>query len=329
MAFSGHACSKFILGGEHAVVHGAHAIAIPLFGKKLSLQLSSSSRTRALVLSGKTKSDQIADVLTDLKKLTPADIFSAKHEFSASGNCSIPVGAGLGASAALCVALARAHEKWTSNTLSSSSQTGFAEQFEKQKVQKLAHSLEKRFHGSPSGIDTSVIAYEQPILFQKNEGVRFAASVIQMPRFVLVDSGVRSSTKHMVQKAMTHFAGNKGERLVRRFDLVTLDTWKALHQNDMQGLVETMRENHSLLQEIEVVGQRCMELVEKMTDLGTVAAKVTGAGGGGFVLGVLPKDPSAAAVTQKNLEDHFGKDAVIAAFNETHTHLNPGEYHAN
>lgn len=313
MNFKGSACSKFILGGEHAVVHGAHAIAIPLLSKKLELTLKVSSAPVSLVLSGTAKSDSVAAVLSDLKKITNPELITKEHGFSATGSCSIPVGAGLGASAALCVALARAHRKWNEYSNADIRPAPFAQQFECQEVQKLAHALEARFHGNPSGIDTSVIAFEQPILFQKAEGVRFAPAAFAMPHFVLIDSGVRSSTKRMVQNARDYFSGSKGKRLVRRFDLVALDAWKALHQNDLQGLVDTMNENHFLLKEIEVTGEHCERIVEKSVQLGALSAKVTGAGSGGFVLAIIPQDPAEADTVLEKLRECFGPAAVIDA----------------
>jgi len=272
----------------------------------------------------------------------------ANDHFHASGTCGIPVGAGLGASAALCVGLARAHENWINsaseedqgdnkgeNTSSSPFSKPFAKPFAKQRVQKLAHELEKRFHGSPSGIDTSVIAYEQPILFQKDEGVRFAASEFAMPRFVLIDSGIRSSTKHMVRKAKPHFSGSKGQRLIRRFDLVTTDAWKALQQGDLQALTETMKENHSLMREIDVVGDLCDQIVAKVCELGAIAAKVTGAGSGGFILGVLPSDREQAALALRAIQGQFGFDSVVDTDRQTHDTRNneqqvkTGARHAN
>ena len=311
MTYVANACSKFILGGEHAVVHGAHAIAVPLFSKHLELDLKASHEDSELVLSGHKKNSSISDVLLDLKAITPISLNPEELNFSAFGNCSIPVGAGLGASAALCVALARAHLQWASAKQTGKLEEIFEHQQDKQKIQQMAHILEKRFHGSPSGIDTAVISYEQPILYQKQEGLRFAANEFSMPRFALVDSGVRSSTKQMVQGAKPYFAGSKGVRLVRRFDLVTLDMWKALHQKDHNGLIETIQENQSLLGEIGVVGSHCQQVCDAMLELGVDSVKVTGAGSGGFILGLLPKEKQKADAIIASLRRVFGDGAVI------------------
>ena len=87
--------------------------------------------------------------------------------------------------------------------------------------------------------------------------------------------------------------------------------WKALHQKDHHGLIETIQENQSLLSEIKVVGSRCKEVCETMRKLGVDAAKITGAGSGGFVLGLLPTDKNKADASMAELKRYFGNDAVI------------------
>ncbi|MCX6130086.1 MAG: hypothetical protein NTX25_13605, partial [Proteobacteria bacterium] len=193
------ACGKAIIVGEHAVVYGTHAVALPL--KSLRLQLSISPVTRIekpqiqLSLAGHEASSRVISVVSDAMELLGATPFS----LNGRSQNSLPIGAGLGSSATLCVAVLRA--------LTAS--LGY--ELPPAQLALYANELEKRFHGTPSGLDAAVVAYEACILFCKGKSIRplqrDALATAKSWEFVLIDSQVRASTLTMIRLAEPFFKG--------------------------------------------------------------------------------------------------------------------------
>lgn len=273
------ACSKVILIGEHAVVYGAPAIASPLF----SMQISARIRPRApsgspqfkISFGGVNFSEDFRHTILDSFRLLNLE----PRGFDMEGHSTLLLGAGLGSSAAFCVLVLRLLNR------------SFHLQLSAHQISKLANQLESRFHGTPSGLDTAVVAHEQVLRFQRPA----TTSVLQVRppapghewRFVLVDSGLRSPTLAMVKLAAPYFKGSSGEKRLGRFEELVASAEGSLAVGNLDGLAAAMEESGCMLQEAGVVPPPLEDLIEGFKALGIKGAKPTGAGGGGCILGVL------------------------------------------
>lgn len=278
------ACGKAIIVGEHAVVYGTHAVAMPL--KSLRLQLSISPVTRIekpqiqLSLAGHEASSRVISVVSDAMELLGATPFS----LNGRSQNSLPIGAGLGSSATLCVAVLRA--------LTAS--LGY--ELPPAQLALYANELEKRFHGTPSGLDAAVVAYEACILFCKGKSIRplqrDALATAKSWEFVLIDSQVRASTLTMIRLAEPFFKGRAGERHLQSFDQISYLVYGALQQGDFNTVGAGMNECGDLLKAAGVVPKGLEHIIKICRELGLPGVKTTGAGGGGMILGLL--DPNCA-----------------------------------
>ena len=165
------ACGKFILTGEHAVVHGEPAIALPLTSRRIRLRVQAQILGPAEkigvsfpALGLDTSVDQLPKahpirlaVEKTLKQLEVVQKPSCRLEYTNQ----LPIGAGLGSSAAMAVVTIRALSAFLGHPLG------------KETVNRLAYECEEYVHIHPSGIDNTVINYEAPILFQKEHGAGF------------------------------------------------------------------------------------------------------------------------------------------------------------
>ncbi|MDE3268893.1 MAG: mevalonate kinase [Pseudomonadota bacterium] len=290
MAFASNtACGKAIIVGEHAVIYGAKAVAIPLPTLRTELKLiaapppSGSNQHRPL---------QLRKVVADAFKLLHITPFPFEVKFATNSL----VGAGLGSSAAVCVALVRLMSSWIGKDLSDT------------QVARFANHLEARFHGSPSGLDTAVVSCRAPILFQKNmPPQKITIAPIEGKhrwRFVLVDSGVRSSTKVMVKRAMPYFTSHS----VQKFSNCAAIVAKALAKGNIMAVAEAMRYIDGLLREASVTTSHLIKIIERLKTYGVLAAKSTGAGGGGCVLALL--QPDKAKQQLQKIRSHYGTTNV-------------------
>ena len=271
------ACGKAIIVGEHGVVYGASAIAMPVrsMGIELSLcpQKPADSKDYKLLLGGHEVSEQISDLIPEALRLLGKNLFP----MTIRGSSTIPIGAGLGSSATLCVGILKV-------ILASLGETP-----ENHRLANLANIMEARFHGNPSGLDTAVIANESCIKFTKGTGpVGLELSTVANSwRFVLVDSKIRAGTRTMIEKALPYFTGRHGDRNIAHFDAISRQAESGLALGHLPTLADAMNEAAEQLDQAGVVPPAVAKMISDCRSLGIPAAKTTGAGGGGTILCLL------------------------------------------
>ncbi len=293
--FESSACGKAILVGEHAVVYGSRAVALPLRQLRLNISVTPSQAG----LENRWRDSQLIKHLREILREALALLELPALNLAIDGGSDLPIGAGVGSSAALCVATLKA-------VMGSIGQVGTAAQ-----IAHDANILERRFHGKPSGLDTMVVAMEEGILFRRSEPARvLAAAPGKRLSFALVDSRVRAATKTMIQLASPFFHGSQGDLRIAEFDRISVDAAEALEAGDQAGLALVMDECAAKLDELGVVTDRLSDMVAICKRLGCLSAKTTGAGGGGMILALLCGD----TVTEQlaSLRSVFGEEQVYA-----------------
>ncbi|MBP6217168.1 MAG: mevalonate kinase [Oligoflexales bacterium] len=337
------ACAKVIIAGEHAVVYGAPAIAAPVFSMEIQLTFTRLERLTSLrlpgarptLLGGKedTDEEEVRDQVDRVAQWSPETIQELKEEayqvlrkfilekndremrpwkevesllFHLSGTSNLLPGAGLGASASLSVSLIRGLSSVFGYVLTAD------------EIAQLANQLERRFHGNPSGLDAAVISQRQTIFFQKGFGptplqvspLLHENLILSEWPFALIDTGTRSSTLQMVEKAAPYFApkGEVDQGLLRAFRTAVEAVRMGLESGQAQFVKDGMESCSQLLAHVGVVSPQLHESLAEAQDCGTVACKPTGAGGGGCLLALLP--PTKAELCLSRLRSKFGRDRV-------------------
>lgn len=178
----------------------------------------------------------------------------------------IPLGCGMGSSAAYAVATSALKLKLNGKP------------FDKEKINEMAYRLEKRQHGSPSGVDNTVCTYGGFLWYRKEveEFKTFMPIKVQraLPEFLIYNTGRPvESTKEMMEMVRERKAG----KVLVQMEKVTRSVLKVL-RNGNGDLLETTRENERLLEELGVVSKLTVEIVRRVEKMGG-AAKISGAGG--------------------------------------------------
>jgi mevalonate kinase len=298
------AYGKTIIVGEHAVVYGSRAVAMPVFSVQMHVDLiprpsphtSSESPSIRVTLGGRSLTTHLRGVVDEAFACMGLEPF----DLDLDGHSSVLVGAGLGSSASLCVVVLRALAKSTGMSI------------DRRDLAAMANQLEKRFHGNPSGLDTAVVAWEEVITFQRGQSP--APVTIKSPQggswyFAVLDSGVRSSTLDMVQKAAPYFRGHDGDSRLARFDDLSASVACGLACGDVKAVAQAMDEVGSHLQAAGIVSPPLEDTIRIACESGALAAKVTGAGGGGCVLALL--DPMEASAQLTSLKSRLGAHRVF------------------
>ena len=278
---SGSACGKTILLGEHFVVYGAPAIAMPVLGLRMQVELTpcSGAEHDVTALPEGLRSNAKSTLVQGLHVLNlPPQAFRVRVQ------SSIPIGCGAGSSAAFCVSVVRALGSTAGLRL------------DNEQVNAAAFALEKAFHGTPSGIDNTVVALERAVWFQHNHPMQ----KIEFPtlmHWILVDSGQRGSTGVAVADVRRQRT-ERPEQFAAMMEASRKDANEvldALVAGNGHLLGRCMGRAHGRLQALKLSTERMESLRERMVEWGAEGVKLTGSGLGGCLLGLFPTGETATA----------------------------------
>jgi mevalonate kinase len=261
----GAAPGKLILSGEHAVVYGYRAVAAAV---------SLCTRVEVNVRPGPSGVDTSA-IIDDrvwpaLATIVPAD------GVGVTITSDLPVGCGMGSSAALAIATLRALAALEGR------EPSFEELFER------GFFPERVLHGNPSGVDHAVSALGRVVVYRRRDPPEILPIDVPKPLLLVVaDTGSPGDTAKMVAGVRDRAPTAE----LRSIGALTEMVAAHLQRGEDPGALFT--ENHRLLRRIGVSTPRLDHACAAMVDAGATGAKLAGAGGGGVAIGVVDPDTEA------------------------------------
>ncbi|NLB46246.1 MAG: mevalonate kinase [Microbacteriaceae bacterium] len=281
----GSAHAKAILFGEHAVVYGAPAIAIPIHELEAEARVESAERgirIESELYSGEASAapQGMQPVVTAIEA-SLAQIGAPQAGVRVQILSAIPHSRGLGSSAAVAAAVARAIADWAGRTL------GEGNLFE------VVQQAERVAHGNPSGLDARAVTADSTIRF--DFGVVRAVRTGQALSFVLADSGIAGSTAEAVGAVRSRRESDTDvtEGLLSRLARIAEDSIEDIARGDRDAIGARMSEAHDLLDQIGVSSPTLNSLVDAAIAAGAYGAKLTGGGLGGCII-ALAESPQHA-----------------------------------
>lgn len=262
---SGRAAGKVILLGEHGVVYGRHALALPI--------------PDAVAVTLRESVELTHDLPTEFVDLLLGELGIENTNWRIRVDSRLPFGKGLGSSAAIAVAIIRAFNQQLDLGL------------DDERVNAIAFESEKLAHGTPSGVDNTLSTFARPMLFcNKGELKVDTIDDVSMPPLVVAwgsDTGRTSEqvagVRERYDRAPAHF-----DALFDQMDSLSRRGAELLRSGDWQELGALMNVCHGLLNAIGVSTPSLERMVAIARHSGAVGAKLTGAGGGGSIVAVCP-----------------------------------------
>ncbi len=295
-AYSASAPGKVILFGEHAVVYGRPAIAVPVLQVRAKAIVSMDPRSAPGVVKLHAPDIGLETILADLPENHPlaavllkaASVMKLSHIPACNIKVisNIPIAGGMGSGAAVSVAILRAFSASLGHPLSD------------EQVSEISYEVEVIHHGTPSGIDNSVITYAKPVYFVKGRGIE----ILRVKRpFTLVvgDTGIQSPTANVVSDVRKAWESDPAqyERLFGAAGVIAAAARKSMETGSVDALGPLMDENQALLHMMEVSSPELDRLIEAARSSGAVGAKLSGAGRGGNMIALVTPEGANKVAT--------------------------------
>lgn len=295
MPVTASAPAKIILFGEHFVVFGEPAIVMAINRRayaKATLRKDRRIHVAApdLGLAGtfekeKFKAEQ-GSPRKARKELEPVKLAAEKVLAKAKSNTGvtvnitsdIPAAAGLGSSAAVAAATAKAVSCLLHVPFSA------------EEIFNVTCEAECLVHGTSSGIDPAVATYGGVLLFKREEGFERLIANENIPLMV-GNTCVTRCTGDLVTKVRQNKENFPTiiEPVIKAGGEIVTQAVETLQQGDLKRLGELMNLNHALLYAVGVSSEPIEKLVNTARKAGALGAKLTGAGGGGCIIALAER----------------------------------------
>ena len=306
----GETCAKVILFGEHSVVYGYSAIALPLKNLRMratvtgrdlageenagcetadsTIPLNSDSRITLSCLDFNGKLSEVPPRFSSVRTAIHAALEFAGRvgdSLHVVTESNFPPERGLGSSAASAGAVIRAILDYYKIRASEN------------EIFALTQSAERVAHGRSSGLDATATSASWPVHFSSGE---FSRMEINMRAWlILADSGCKGMTRVTVD-ALRARMDEQPDAVKNKLDELGAIANQAaddLALGRAADMGARMTRAHRILADLGVSTPQLDKLVRAALDHGALGAKLTGGGGGGCVIALADTEAAAEQVS--------------------------------
>lgn len=306
----GHSHAKIILMGEHSVVYGEPAIALPLPDVKLTVTIKSTSEGGQQIKSRYFEGpvSQMPSKMAGVQQL----ITSLVHHFNGENDqwvmiisSQLPAERGMGSSAATAIAIVRAFFDL------------YEKKLERKQLLQLANIEEEVTHRSPSGLDAATVSSTSPLYFVKGQAGKPLKMSLQAT-MVIADTGVKGATKEAITTVKHELATNPeiAKNHIHHLGKLVDLTKGYLSRNEVMSLGIALNSAQEDLAALKVSDEHLDRLIAAANHNGALGAKLTGGGRGGCMFAIT-KTALGARKLAEILKDNGAKQVWLQPLGDT------------
>ena len=292
---------KVILFGEHAVVYGRPAIAVPVTKVQATAVVEAAAPGSGCTISApdiasrihlsSAPDDPLAMAVRLALEVAGVD---AEPDWNIVVTSTIPIAGGMGSGAAVSAVLARAVLSYS---------PPFRGCPDVETVNRIVYAVEKIHHATPSGIDNTVVVYEQPVWFVRGRPPELF-DIARSFHLVIADTGIASPTGQVVAdvRAARQEDAVRYDAIFDAIGAIAEEARRAIAGGKLEMLGLLMRENQRLLRQLDVSAPSLERLIDVAEGAGAAGAKLSGGGRGGNLIAVVEPEkvgPVRAALLAK------------------------------
>ncbi|WP_368653795.1 mevalonate kinase [Ornithinibacillus sp. 4-3] len=288
----GVAHSKLILVGEHAVVHGQPAIAVPfpLVGVESEVEyVLGAVKIDSTFYHGPIDSAPASlDGIVACIKETLRVLDLPCQDLLIRIRSSIPPGKGLGSSASVAIAVVKSLFSYVER------------EYTMDQLLHLANVSEKHAHGSPSGIDSLTITSDCPVWFEKESPVGYIKPKSDF-HFIVADTGRMADTRSAID-SVTRLLKKAPQKIQEKFERlgeITHQVRDALEKASKQLLGQLLNEAQKELEALGISDAGLNRLIYYALQEGALGAKLTGSGNGGCIIALAENELHSHQLMEK------------------------------
>lgn len=273
--------AKIILMGEHSVVYGQPAIALPLPNVKLTVTIdqlpAGQQEIKSRYFDGPRNAAPAA--LRGIQKLITAlvDRFAGHNDgWRLTITSDLPAERGMGSSAATAVAIVRAFFDY------------YEQPLDRDLLLALADIEEEVTHRSPSGLDAATASSAHPLYYIKGQESQ-PLSMNLSATMVIADTGVKGATKEAIASVQQLLADQPemAQQHIEHLGTLVKASRDFLAHNELAKLGTALTAAQADLAALTVSDDSLDHLIAVAQQNGALGAKLTGGGRGGCMFALM------------------------------------------
>lgn len=287
---------KTILIGEHSVVYGKDALALPIKSLNITTTVESGKTDQTVMITNHYQGPYLQ---------APQEYDGLKYVFETLNQKAnntlplqitytgeIPMERGFGSSAVVALGTTRALNEY------------FALNLSEKEIMAITNHAETINHGKASGLDAATVNSDYLVFFNKKIGPHPLTQKLGAT-LLIMDTGELGNTKKAVELVRSQIqASPKNAQKIERLGELATNTKKLWLTQDANKIGAIFNEAEDILASFGISTKRIDTICQIAKENGALGAKLSGGGLGGIVLALCPNEKTAQKIAQK-AKDHF------------------------